>query len=205
MEILVIRHGQSEADIIGCHEGRADFMLTELGLKQASLLSCWIKENYPPDFILSSTLNRASQTAMKISEKIDVAIEYYDELREFNNGLLAGLSFEEANIQFPEPKVKRIHDKFYEQESIIEFRARAETILSKVIYEYPYDKRIAIVSHGGMINMLFRSFLKLPNDTDVSISTEDTGIHLLKIENGNRRIVFVNKIEHLSQIARGGS
>lgn len=113
--------------------------------------------------------------------------------------MLAGLSFEEANKLYPEPKVKRIHDKFYEQESIIEFRARAEAILSKVIYEYPADKRIAIVSHGGMINMLFRSFLKLPTDTDVSVSTEDTGVHLLKIENGNRRIVFVNKTEHLNR------
>jgi hypothetical protein len=33
MEILVIRHGQSVADIEGRMEGKADFSLTELGEK----------------------------------------------------------------------------------------------------------------------------------------------------------------------------
>ena len=34
MELLIIRHGQSEADLLGRHEGRADYELTELGIKQ---------------------------------------------------------------------------------------------------------------------------------------------------------------------------
>lgn len=29
MQILLIRHGESEADILNVHEGRADFELTE--------------------------------------------------------------------------------------------------------------------------------------------------------------------------------
>ncbi|MDP4164007.1 MAG: phosphoglycerate mutase family protein, partial [Bacillota bacterium] len=35
MELLLIRHGQSEADLLGVHEGKADFPLTELGQQQA--------------------------------------------------------------------------------------------------------------------------------------------------------------------------
>ena len=31
MRILVVRHGESEADILNVHEGRADFDLTEKG------------------------------------------------------------------------------------------------------------------------------------------------------------------------------
>ena len=31
MQILLIRHGESEADILHVHEGRADFELTEKG------------------------------------------------------------------------------------------------------------------------------------------------------------------------------
>ena len=31
MQILLIRHGESEADILNVHEGRADFELTEKG------------------------------------------------------------------------------------------------------------------------------------------------------------------------------
>lgn len=39
MELLVIRHGQSEADILKCHEGRADFPLTDLGVRQGKLMA----------------------------------------------------------------------------------------------------------------------------------------------------------------------
>ena len=35
MKLLVIRHGESEADLLDVHEGRADFSLTERGLRQA--------------------------------------------------------------------------------------------------------------------------------------------------------------------------
>jgi len=197
MELLVIRHGQSEADIINCHEGRADFSLTETGIKQALLLAEWIKGKYPPDFILSSPLKRAGQTAEIVAKKVDKNVLYYEELMEFNNGLLAGLSFEEADIKYPKPKIRRPHEKYYEQESLIEFRARAETILSKIISEYPADKRIMIVSHGGMINMLFRSFLNLPMNTDISLSTSDTGVHFWKLENEVKQIIFSNRTEHL--------
>jgi 2,3-bisphosphoglycerate-dependent phosphoglycerate mutase len=39
LELLLIRHGQSEADLLDVHEGRADFPLTGLGRRQAGLLA----------------------------------------------------------------------------------------------------------------------------------------------------------------------
>lgn len=63
MELLIIRHGQSQADLEDRHEGRADFPLTQLGVKQAQLLAEWVQERFPPELILSSPLQRASRTA----------------------------------------------------------------------------------------------------------------------------------------------
>ncbi|HQI79227.1 MAG TPA: histidine phosphatase family protein, partial [Petrotogaceae bacterium] len=108
------------------HEGRADFPLTKLGIKQATLLSKWIAKKYSPDYILSSTLKRAAQTAELIGSETGVKVESMSELMEFNNGLLAGLLFEEAAVKYPRPSIKNLHDKIYEQESMIEFRSRAE-------------------------------------------------------------------------------
>lgn len=197
MELLVIRHGQSEADISNRIEGRADFPLTPLGEQQALLMAEWVKEFYIPDYILTSTLIQASRTAQILSNKTNIEVQYYTELMEFNNGLIAGLTKEEADVKYPPQKDKKPHERFYEQETFIEFRMRAETILSKIIYEYPCDKRIAIISHGGMINMLFRSFLNLPVNCDVSISTADTGIHLWKVDENKRHVVFLNSTKHL--------
>lgn len=197
IRLLIIRHGQSQADIEKRHEGRADFPLTKLGIKQAGLLSRWIAKNYLPDYILSSTLKRVAQTAGLIGTETGVKVESMSELMEFNNGLLAGLSFEEAAAKYPRPAVKNLHDKIYEQESMIEFRSRAEVVLSRIMHEFPHDKTVAVVTHGGMINMLFRSFINLPLVTEVSVNTSDTGVHLWTWEEGKRHIIFMNRTDHL--------
>lgn len=201
MELLVIRHGQSEADILKCHEGRADFPLTDLGIKQAELLADWIKKNYLPDFIISSPLKRARRTAEILASSVEINLQYDDDLMEYNNGKLAGLPYEEAAIKFPaQPENKKVYISFYGQETLIEFRARAEKVLTKIIEEYPPESRVAIVSHGNMINMLFRSFLKLPINCDCSISNEDTAVHYWKVEKEKRKIIFLNKTAHLQSI-----
>lgn len=74
MDLLIIQHGQSEADILRCHEGRADFLLTDLGIKQAELLADWVKKNYPPDFIISSPLKCARKTAGILASALNLNI-----------------------------------------------------------------------------------------------------------------------------------
>jgi 2,3-bisphosphoglycerate-dependent phosphoglycerate mutase len=193
----MIRHGQSEADILNVFEGRADFNLTELGYKQAALMAEWVNKYMNINKIISSPLKRAKQTAEQLSALTNISLEYDDGLMEWQNGLIAGLTYKEANEKYPLPFEKFPHTAVYEQESNIEFRARAETVLSKIIYENPPESKIAVISHGGMINMLFRSFLELPIKTNISISTGDTGIHHWKIEEMERSIIFLNRMYHL--------
>ena len=199
MDLFVIRHGQSEADILKVIEGRANFNLTELGHKQADTMAKWIKKNYSINKIYSSPLNRAKQTAEYISKNFGIEIILEDDLMEWNNGLIAGLTLDEANKKFPEP-IKYLHTRVYEQESYIDFRMRAETILSKIINENKEDEKIAIVSHGGMINMLFRCFIEVPMNNKISVKNSDTGIHYWRIKNGNKEIIFSNKNEHTKNI-----
>jgi len=199
MDLFVIRHGQSEADILKVIEGRANFNLTELGNKQAEAMANWVKENYSINKIYSSPLNRAKQTAEYISKIFGIEIIFDDDLMEWKNGLIASLTLEEANKKYPEP-IKYLHTRVYEQESYIDFRMRSETIISKIINENNEDDKIVIVSHGGMINMLFRSFIEVPINNKISINNSDTGIHYWKIKNGNKEIVYTNKNEHIRNI-----
>lgn len=201
MNLLVIRHGQSEADILEVMEGRADFNLTDLGRKQAQLMAEWVSQRYKIDKIISSPLKRASQTAAVLSEYTGVEVAYDDDLMEWQNGLIAGLPRDEARKKYPRPEVKYPHTIVYEQESDIQFRARAETALSKIIYENPMDSIIAIVSHGGLIGKLFDSFLRLPFTGGTTwIPNGDTGIHEWQIDGNNRGIIHVNLQEHLKNL-----
>lgn len=179
-------------------------MLTELGCRQARCVSEWIKDNYKIDIILSSPLKRAAKTAEFISNATGADIIFNEKLMEWNNGLLAGLLHSEANEKYPLPEGGRNpHDEFADSESYINFRARAEMFWSELIHKYNTEDnnlRICIVSHGGMINMLFRSFMMLPVNTDFCVHTGDTGIHLWKVINTRREIVFLNKQEHLLKL-----
>src|SRR6056297_1426750 len=201
MDIFIFRHGQSKADLEDRHEGRADFELTELGQKQAEALGQWLKKHYGIEKVFSSTLKRASKTAQIISNTIGADVEYDEALMEWDNGLLAGLYREEAAKRFPiPPGGRKPHDTHAQTESMINFRARAETFWSKFFYEFDESnntKQIAVVSHGGMINMLLRSFLKLPVNQEMNFVTSDTGLHYLKITDDKRIIMYLNRQEHL--------
>ncbi|NGZ75650.1 histidine phosphatase family protein [Saccharibacillus alkalitolerans] len=201
IELLVVRHGESQADLEDRHEGRADFELTPLGERQAGLAAAWIAKRYRPHEILASPLKRAARTAEAIAQECSLAVDYDPNLMEWDNGLLAGLKREEGRVLYPlPPGGRQPHDTFGETESEIEFRARAEAFLSKLLFAHQGRSdlhRICIVSHGGMINMLFHSLMNLPFRTEMSLATGDTGVHLWRIDGSRKRIVFTNAQEHL--------
>ncbi len=196
MKLLVIRHGESEADLLGVHEGRADFNLTDRGMLQAKSMSNWVKARYNISKIYSSPLKRALQTATYLSEAIDVDVILSDNLMEFNNGLLAGLSRKEALEKYPPVPGLPIHESVYQMDSKLIFRYRADVALSHILTENDQDTTIAIVSHGGMINQLYHSFLKLPIDCNIRFATGDTGIHEWRILDDVRSINYANYCIH---------
>lgn len=203
LELLVVRHGQSIADIEDRFEGRADFELTKLGIEQAHRASIWINNYFKPDRIICSPLKRARMTADAISLTCGIDAIIDDEIMEWNNGLLAGLKREEGVKKYPEPPGgRKAHDTYADTESYIQFRARAETFLSKLLNrnEIENKNRICIVSHGGFINMLFRSFLRLPLEMETSLSSGDTGIHLWQVNGRERKIIFTNYQEHIRDL-----
>lgn len=196
MIIVVIRHGESEADLLDVHEGRADFELTVKGHRQAIEMSKYLKEHYSINRIYSSTLKRASQTANHLSMEYNVPVCYEADLMEFNNGLLAGLSRDVAKEKYPEVLDCPINQAYYGQESMITFRERANQVLSKIINQTKDDETIAIVSHGGMINQLYHSFLGLDIRSNIIFGTGDTGIHVWKIVGHSKRIIKGNLCDH---------
>ncbi len=200
MRLLLIRHGESEADLLGVHEGRADFSLTERGYRQAQAMASHVAEEYCLSAIYCSPLQRASQTAACLSEATGIPVWLDERLMEFDNGLLAGMDRQEAFQKYPPVKDVPLHSSVYGQESKLAFRLRAEEMLSRILSETADDATIAIVSHGGTINQLYRSFLRQPVDSDVVFPTGDTGIHEWNLRDGMRVIVRANATEHISGI-----
>ena len=200
MRLLVIRHGESEADLLDVHEGRADFALTARGHKQAEAMAKYVNEHYTLSAIWCSTLKRAYQTAEHLSAETGIPLIPDDMLMEFNNGLIAGLERAVVREKYPTVEDLPIHAAVYEQESVLEFRFRADYMLSKIIAETADDATVAIVTHGGMINQLYRAFLRLPVDVNLFFNTGDTGIHEWQVNKHYRRLVRANLTAHTNGI-----
>lgn len=195
LKILLIRHGQSEADILNVHEGSADFPLTEEGILQAEKMARRVQAEFPPEVIWASTYKRARKTASILVDTVGCPIHFLPELREHDNGDMAGKPLDE--VEFPwhlQP-----HEKFGGNgESAIEFRSRGEHIFSFIKNVSKEYSTIAIVTHGGMISRIMESFLELPFVHDTFFKTADTGIHLLEYTDRGKVVVFSNSSSHLN-------
>ncbi len=199
MEVLVLRHGQSVADIEERFEGQADFELTELGRQQARAAAAWIAERCRPDVIYSSPLKRAAETAGTVAERLGLPVEIDDDLKERCSGVLQGMLRKEAMEEYPPPEAGYLpHDTVRGGETLIDLQARATAFWSRLINAHPRDARLAVVSHGQLISALFRCFLDLKGLGGTELVTFDTGIHLWSVSAGQREEVFCNSLVHLT-------
>ncbi|WML48681.1 histidine phosphatase family protein [Neobacillus sp. PS3-34] len=93
MQILLIRHGESEDDFLEeNYSGSTDLPLTPNGLLQVEKMAQRVLKEFPPDFIWSSTLKRASETTEILSNTISCSVKYIDNLREQQES--------ESNLEF---------------------------------------------------------------------------------------------------------
>ena len=108
--LIIVRHGQSLANLNGIFAGRSDFDLTDLGHEQADLVGEYLSKKENIDVIYSSDLLRAYNTAVPTSRLIGVPIIKDPSLREIDGGLWDGLNVSEIAKRYPEALDRWIND-----------------------------------------------------------------------------------------------
>ena len=95
--VTFLRHGESVGNAEDRFQGHADFPLTEKGRTQAqSLADRWQSEGVTFDTCITSPLLRACQTAEIVCQTLNVPLELEPDWMEINNGLISGLTPEQA-------------------------------------------------------------------------------------------------------------
>ena len=157
--ICFLRHGRSSGDDEGVHEGRYDAALTEMGRAQAKERAVgWKEHGIKFDLIISSTLQRAHETARIMAEILQTPLETDSDWMEVDNRPLAGLPFEVAASRFPRPAFRNPYELFYgEGECDWEIHCREIRAVEKIIRRGPGS--YLIVSHGGILNAALRSIV----------------------------------------------
>lgn len=101
-QLILVRHGQSFANLQEVFAGQSDPDLTNQGSMQAKALCDWLIENYKIDCIYSSDLIRAYNTAKPVAEKLNLEIHTTEKLREIYSGEWQGLKYSEIKELYPQ-------------------------------------------------------------------------------------------------------
>ncbi len=178
-KLVLLRHGRSLADDEKKHEGRYDSPLTAVGIEQAkATLQEFLKQDFKFDAIFTSTLIRAQKTAEIMNEGFNVPIIKSELFMEKDNGVLAGMTREEAALKYPKASFVTPFSYLADGsgENLVLLQARALQSIDFVLKHQP--GRYLIVSHGGFINALLRAILGIQppiNNSGVIFQFRDNG------------------------------
>ena len=159
MEVLALRHGQSEWNAEGRWQGQADPPLTSLGEQQALFAANQLLNSSEIfDTIASSDLQRAQRTAEIIAEVVgDGVVELRTEFRERKAGSWQGLTRSQIETLSPGAIEQQRWPEGYESD---------ESVIGRVIpaiHELARTSdRLLIVAHAGLIRALDRASNALP-------------------------------------------
>lgn len=150
MKWILVRHGE---DTPGFRGGWSNESLTIKGKEQVEVVAKDLLK-YNVDKIYSSDLPRAVETANIISDELKLKVELLPQLREMNNGVLAGMKHVEALELYPGLFYNTLEydEKYPGGESPKGFYERIKEFSEN--FERTEENYI-IVTHGGVIDVLY--------------------------------------------------
>ena len=153
MEIVLVRHGETEWSRSGKHTGRTDVPLTELGREQARAVGEALRGRHFA-LVLTSPLGRALETC-RLAGFGDRA-EQRDDLMEWDYGAYEGRTTVEIREEHPGWTLWR--DGVPEGESIDEVAARVDRVVTKL---RSLDGDTLLFAHGHVLRVLTACWLEL--------------------------------------------
>ncbi|HAA74044.1 TPA: histidine phosphatase family protein [Candidatus Latescibacteria bacterium] len=209
-EMVVIRHGETEWNVEGRIQGWQDSELNARGRAQAEALGRRFRgQRGLIRAIYSSDLKRTMDTARSVADVVGLEIVADERLREWHLGCIETMLLDEARVR--EPEAVRIYEErdveavVPEGESIRERYNRCTSCLEEIAEKHKGD-RVVVVTHGGILDDLYRFVNGVDLQAERDWDLFNCGINVLRIENRESKIenrwsvVRWGYIEHLEGI-----
>ena len=197
--IYIVRHGQTEWNLLGKTQGHGNSDLTPKGIEQAELLADSMTK-YPIDYIYSSDLGRAYQTAEIIGNKLNIEVEKTEALREMNFGTWEGRIIKDIIEEDPELyKMWRNEPhlaKIPQGETLSQIKERTDAFIKEINEKYD-GKHIVLVTHSLCARIMLLSFL----DSDVKniyrINQANTALNIIELRDYGHVVMKMNDTTHI--------
>ncbi len=170
--LLLIRHGHTRMTEEGRLYSDPEAELTDEGLKQSKALAEWLMSR-PPDVVLSSTAKRVVATAESISGQTNIPILRVEDLNEWHVGNWEGRTYLDLKKNSPDEYKAWTADPIRMRppggESIEDMYERTKSRIAEIIEQYD-GKRVALVTHAGIVRSVLVHALGMPLDNFWRIS-----------------------------------
>ena len=179
--IVAIRHGETEWNRQKRMQGQLDIALSDWGQRQAQCLARALGDECF-DAIYSSDLLRALQTAQAFAGQCPNGVVTDAGLRERCFGIFEGHTFREVQVRWPD-QAQRWNDRDPDYgpqggEALREFEARCMHTLTRLAAVHP-GQHIAIVTHGGVLDCLYRAAARIDLQAERSWDLGNASINRL--------------------------
>jgi len=198
LHLLLVRHGETEWNVRRRYQGQSDVPLSELGKHQAAHIAKRLA-GQTIDAMYASDLKRAWETARIIANKCNLEVFSEPRLRELKFGILEGLTFEEAEEQYPEMIAAWLEDFNNTPEgaeTIDLFNARILSLLDDLKGKHD-EQVVLLVGHGGSLSETLRILLGLSREKRWYLEMENASLSEVSIAEDYVSLRRMNDTCHL--------
>lgn len=185
MQLILVRHGETEWNREEIFRGRADVRLNDTGIRQAELLSDYLKD-VKIESVLSSPLRRALATAEIIARPHNLKVDTADGLIDFDYGEWSATTRREAEEKYP---------AFYAAwmttphlvtmpggESLPDMRKRALGVIENVVSSY--SGNVVLVSHRAVNKVIICALMGLDDSHFWNVRMDNAAVTIFEYQNG---------------------
>ena len=199
-EFLLVRHGQTAANVDNLLVGRQDVVLTMVGHQQAARVGRAVRD-LEPEALVSSPLLRTRQTAAAIGEQAMLMPEIEDDIAEFSFGDFEGWTEHDALAQHPHLRAlirgeAHPDETWPNGESGTTFLARIFAGLGRIVAAHP-NRRVVVVTHGGVIGSFVARMESASSTSFFPFLVGNCSISTFSVSSDGTRCVAWNQRDHL--------
>jgi probable phosphoglycerate mutase len=198
VQLLLVRHGETTWNRESRIQGHLDSPLTERGLAQAQAAAARLAREQI-DALYSSDLGRAQETARQVAAATSLQVRLDGGLRERSFGILEGKTWDEIARDHPDDARLLAEDPSHAMpggESLVQFRDRVTDALRRLAREVGAGT-IAVVTHGGVLGVLYRVAMGIPLDAPRTYETLNAGVNHFRFVDDRWSIVRWGDADHL--------
>lgn len=202
--LILIRHGESEANRNKIFAGHLNASLLEKGLQQAQRTAQYIFHNYRVSAVYASDLQRAYETGKAVADLFSLPVISDSRLREIMAGRWTGMKFDDILTQYAKDYTVWLHDIGNSQstdgESVKQLGDRVMQAVTEIA-QANEGKTVVVATHATPIRVLqclvekdsLNEMKNIPWVSNCSVTE-------LLYENGGWTFAKVGVDEHLAQM-----